>query len=410
MELKINYQYTYFIHPFVIKDGKYQKYLLKLLTDKKCSLKVFQKEKDLKLYQYFLPKVRDFLFSSFSYGNSKLKKLEELPMETRVAILAKNPCNIFEYSLEKDIQGKLNQKSGIFFDIQKIEIICFNTGICFLAIKTNLEEYQDFSNILNFNYKFRDINHELAKLENYDNIHIQTDRFSDIETFQELIRSITTSNVEANKLDIDTERFLTYSYVCIDQEAWNSDKNFDEIQYQFMKYVRILPADNSRDYEYEKIETFSKWKYVKLGLTKLGMMLFSSSKDMNNYTILPEEYENQYFYTYLFNVYKKIYLKKIECELKNNKKIKEARKKFVTFTKNLWIQEITQDETGTLLNQKLQEVLEIDQLYLLIKSKYDILYKEFNIEKNKASIIVITIILIISLIFNILNYIALMSQ
>ena len=36
MELKIKYQYSYFIHPFVIKESKYQKYLLKLLKNKKC--------------------------------------------------------------------------------------------------------------------------------------------------------------------------------------------------------------------------------------------------------------------------------------------------------------------------------------------------------------------------------------
>ena len=43
MELKINYQYSYFIHPFVIKETKYQKYLLKILKDKRFELKVFQK-------------------------------------------------------------------------------------------------------------------------------------------------------------------------------------------------------------------------------------------------------------------------------------------------------------------------------------------------------------------------------
>ena len=79
MELKTNYQYTYFIHPFIIKEGKYQKYILKMLKDKNCKLKIFQKEKDLKTYKYFLPKTRDLLFSSFSFGNSKLKKLEEYP-------------------------------------------------------------------------------------------------------------------------------------------------------------------------------------------------------------------------------------------------------------------------------------------------------------------------------------------
>ena len=398
MELKTNYQYTYFIHPFTIKDGKYKKYLLKMLKDKNCKLKTFQKEKDLKLYQYFLPKVREFLFSSFQYGNAKIKKLEELPIETRVALLDKNACNIFEYSLKKDMQGKLEKSDGIFFSIQKIEIICFDTGICFLAIKTNIEEHSDFNNVLNFNYKFRDINNTLIDLENYDNIRIQTDHFADTKTFQEFVKGITGNDTEIARLNIDTERFLTYAYACIDQDAWNSNKHFNEIQYQFIKYANILPADSSR--EYEKVETFSRWKYAKLGLTKLGMTLFSSSCDLNNYTILPEEYENQYFYTYLFNLYKKIYLKKIALELKDIKKIKKARKKFVEFTKNLWIQEITEDENGTLLNDRLQEVLELDKLYSEVKNKYDILYKEMNIEKERKMAIFIMIVLAILLLLN----------
>lgn len=408
MELKINYQYTYFIHPFVIKDGKYQKYILKMLKDKNCDLKTFQKEKDLKLYQYFLPKTRDFLFSSFNYGTPKVKKLEGLPIETKAKLLAKNPCNIFEYTLKKDIQGKVEQSNGIFFNIPKIEIICFSTGICFLAIKTNVEEYTEFNNILNFNYKFRDINNKLIDLENYDNIRIQTDSFMNSKTFQEFVSGITGANdEEATKLDIDTERFLTYSYICINQDAWDSDNQFENIKHQFSKYVNILPADSSRDYEYEKIEVFSKWKYAKLGLTKLGMMLFSSSSDINNYTILPEEYENQYFYTYIFNLYKKIYLKKMERELRDTIKIKKRRKKFVEFTKNLWVQEITEDETGTLLNDRLQKVFELDKLYREVKSKYDIFYKEMNIEKERKSTIIMAIVLGISLVLNVLNFIAL---
>ncbi len=410
MELKTNYQYTYFIYPFVVKEGKYQKYLLKLLRDKNCNLKVFQKEKDFKLYQYFLPKTRNFLFSSFSYGNTKRKKLEELPIETRAALLAQNPCNIFEYNLEKDIQGKIDEKNGIFFNIQKMEIICFRTGICFLSFKTNIEEYMDFANVLNFNYKFKDSMNESIKFEDYDNIRIQTDSFSDIESFQDFIHGITGSNSEATELNIDTERFLTYSYVCLDQEAWNPEKSFDVIQNQFVKYANILPADNSRDYEYDKVETFSKWKYAKLGLTKSAMTLFSSSKDLNNYTVLPEEYENEYFYTYILNLYKKIYLRKIGIELKNSATIKIARKKFVEFTKNLWIQEITEDETGTLLNHKIQEVLELDNLYMEIKNKYDVFYKELNIEKDRRATIVIGIILVISLLLNLFNFIALTNK
>ena len=381
-----------------------------MLKDENCKLKIFQKEKDFKMYKYFLPKTREFLFSSFSMGNEKVKQLEELPIETRAALLAKYQCNIFEYHLKKDIQAKVQDKSGIFFKIQKIEVICFQTGIAFLVIKTTLDEYEKFSNVLNFNYKFRNINNELSDLENYDNISIQTDSFATAQSFRDFVRKITGGKSEALKLNIDTERFLTYSYVCVDQESWNPTTQFEDIQYYFDKYANILPADNSRELDSDKVETFSKWKYAKLGLTKLGMTLFSSTSDMNNYTILPEEYENQYFYTYIINLYKKIYLRKLENDFKNGKNIKETRKKFIEFTKKMWIQEITDDETGTLLNHKLQEVFELEKLYAEVKNKYDVLYKELNIERNRNSLIIISVILVISLILNILNFIALTNN
>ena len=276
-------------------------------------------------------------------------------------------------------------------------------------MKTNIEEYENFANILNFNYKFRDINSENGNLENYDNIRLQTDSFADVETFREFIRNITGSNIEAMKLDIDTERFLTYSYVCIDGQNWNSETKFEDIKQNFIKYINILPADDSRNYLEEKVDTFSKWKYAKLGISKLGVALFSSSSDMNNYTILPDEYENQYFYTYILNLYKKIYLKKLQLEFKKTNKLKKTRKKFVEFTKKIWIQEITEDETGTILNHKLQDVFELEKLYNEVKNKYDILYKEKNIEKNTNSIILIVIILGITLALNILNFFVLIN-
>ena len=378
-----------------------------MLKDKRCNLKIFQKEKDLKMYQYFLPKTREFLFSSFSFGNAKLKKLEELPIETQSAILSKYECNIFEYTLKKDIQGKIDEKKGIFFNVQKIEVICFKTGIGFLVMKTSIEDYQNFANILNFNYKFKSINQEQTNLDKYDNIRLQTSSFEDVETFREFITGITGANLGASKLDIDTERFLTYSYVCIDQSAWNHENEFEKIKHNFEKYALIFPADNSRNIESKNIKTMSKWKYAKVALSKQGVMLFSSSADMNNYTILPDEYEKQYLYTYILNLYKKIELKKIEQEFKDPKKVKKARNKFVEFTRNMWIQEITEDETGTMLNHKIQEALETEKIFAQVKNKYDILYKDLNIEKNKFATIAISVVLVASLIFNILNFIML---
>lgn len=409
MELKTNYQYTYFIHPFIVKENRYQKYLLKLLKDKKCNIKIFKKEKDLKLYKYFLPEIRKFLFSSFDFTPNKLKELEKLPIETQSALLSRYPCTMFEYVLEKDIQGKTGEEKGIFFGIRKLEIICFNTGICFLCIKTNIENTNRFDDLLNFNYKFRDIKQQF-QLSSFDKIRIQTDAFEDVKSFTDFIGQITGANLEAAKYDIDTERFLSYSYACIEQDYWNEYRKFENIEHNFIKFTNIMPASNIASFIKDESVTISEWKYAKLGLTKQGITLFSSATEMNNYTILPEEFETQYFYTYILNLYKKIYLKKLGFEFSNSKNVKKARKKFIEFTKKILIQEITEDEAGTIINHRLNEVLELDSLYLSTKNKYDVLYKDLNIEKNSKSTIIIAFILLASLIFNIMNFIQILNK
>lgn len=408
MGQKIKYQYSYFIHPFVIKENKYQKYLLKLLKDKNVQLKIFRKEKDLRVYQYFLPKVQEFLFSSFGLSEAKMKKLEELPLETKSAILAEYPCTIFEYNLPRDVHGKTDENC-IFFKIRKLEIICFNTGICFLCIKTNIENTNRFDDLLNFNYKFRDIKQQF-QLSSFDKIRIQTDAFEDVKSFTDFIGQITGANLEAAKYDIDTERFLSYSYACIEQDYWNEYRKFENIEHNFIKFTNIMPASNIASFIKDESVIISEWKYAKLGLTKQGITLFSSATEMNNYTILPEEFETQYFYTYILNLYKKIYLKKLGFEFSNSKNVKKARKKFIEFTKKIWIQEITEDEAGTIINHRLNEVLELDSLYLSTKNKYDVLYKDLNIEKNSKSTIIIAFILLASLIFNIMNFIQILNK
>ena len=403
MELKTNYQYTYFIYPYVIKESKYTKYLLKLLKDENCKLRIFKKDKDLDIYSYFSHRTKNYMFNSFNLTRSKIMKLEELPVDTKAAVLSKNPCTIFEYTINKDIQGKTEERSGIFFKISKIEIICFNTGICFLCIKTNIEESDSFSDVLNFNYKFRDINQEFNNMNNYDNIRVQTNYFSDVKYFKEFITSITGTNIEAMKLDVDTERFLTYSYVCVNQEHWDNTHEFHKIKDNYIKFLNILPSDNSVNYSKENMKVISKWRYAKLGLTKQGATLFCSGADINNYTTFPQKFEEQYLYTYILALYTKIYLKKIDLEFRQGNKVKKTRKEFIKFTQTLWINEITSDDTGSLFFQYLKDVLELDKIYFNTKNKYDILYKELKIEKNTKINILISILLILTIIFNLLN-------
>lgn len=409
MELKSRYQYTYFIHTYIIEQGKYNKYIAKLLKNKNFNLKIFRKVKDLELYTYFLPNIRSFLFKTFELNKSKIDKLEELPFETKVAVLADYPCLTFEYDLKKDMQGKTIDENSIFFKIQKVGVICFNTGICFLYFKTNIEESNRFADVLNFNYKFKDINQEYEVLKKYENIKVQADCFDNMREIRDFISEITGPNFDALKLNLDVERFYTFGYECIDQSNWSSEQDFENIKDEFLKYINIISNDKVvKISENRNIRVISEEAYSKIGISKMGVNLFSSDVDINNYTVLPHQYENQYFYTYILTLYLKIYLKKINYEFVKNKNIKKARQDFVDFTKKIWIQEITSEDFGSLFYNNLINVLEIENLYNQVKSKYDILYRELKIDKTEKLSIFIATTLVVTLVLNMLNWLNLL--
>lgn len=409
MELKTKYQYTYFIYPYIINENKYDKYILKLLNNKNISIKFFEKEKDLDIYSYFLPTIKDFMFQGFEFNKEKIRKFEEFNKDMQTIILSKYPCTMFEYNLGKEIQGKAGEEDGIFFKIQKIELICFNTGICFLLIKTNIEDRALLSDVLNFNYKFRDIYSEFKELKEYENIRLQTTTFGDVKKLTDIIKELTGNILDAKRLDINTNRFLTFAYTCIDQINWNEDKPFKDIEFEFFKYANIFPSSYKSNFDKKHMEILSKWKFIQTGFTKEGMTLLTSSIDIHNYTVLPHVYENQYLYTYILVQYQKLYLKKLENEFKIRSTSSGVRERFIKFTKNLWIQEITNDDIGTKIYSKLRRVTEIEKIYNNIKNKFDIAYKELNIEKESKINKVILMILGISLLLNIVNFIALLK-
>lgn len=409
MELKTKYQYTYFIYPYVINENKYDKYLLKLLNNQNCKVRFFEKEKDLDLYTYFLPKMKEFLFQGFEFSKDKIRKFEEFNKEMQSIILSKYPCTMFSYDLGMDIQGKAGEKEGIFFNMQKMELICFHTGICFLVMKTNIENSKDFRDVLDFNYKFRDINSEFKELKQYENIRLQTAKLSDVKNLSDIIREVTGNVNDAKQLDIDTNRFLTYAYTCIEQTDWNDEKQFKDIEFEFFKYANIFPSAYKSNFDKKHMEILNKWKFIRTGFTKEGMALITSGIDIHNYTKLPYVYENQHLYTYLLVQYQKLYLKKLEHDLKKKNMTSNIREQFIKFTKELWIQEITNDDVGSQIYKKVRRVSEIEKIYSSMKNKFDIVYKELNIQKENKANKIILVILGISLLLNIINFIALMN-
>ena len=416
MDLKVKYQYTYFIKPFLIEEKKYQKYLLSLIKNNKFKLKIFEKERENNLYSFFIKDIRNYFFPTFEFDREKIRDFENMIDSLKAKKLSELHCNIFEYILEDRIQGKVNEEQGIFFDIDKIEIVCLDTGVCFLVIKTNLENSNKFSELLNFNYKFKDINSEYAKLKEFNNIKIQTDRFnnmSELSNFIDDIIGVKNNSIGLKNVDLYNKRFFVYTYSCIEQDAWNKEEDFINLEGNFLKYSNVLSNDETLDLNLKElnknIQNIEQFKYSRFGFTKQSASLMTSSIDINNYTKLLFDYENEYLYTLLISLYQRIYLKKLSNSFKDKKDIKNLRKKFAKFTKEILLNEITNSVTGTVFYNKWREVFEIQETYDEIKNKYDVIYKDLKIEKINKDNKIIWFLLLASIFLNIFNLIAMMS-
>lgn len=404
MELMTKYQYTYFIYPYVIDSNKYNRYIQKLLKNKKFKLRIFEKEKDMHLYQYFLPDIRDYMFWSFGLTKKGIKSFEKLDINLKANLLAEHDCNIFQYELTRDLQGKIGEKGGIFFDINEIKLICYKTGICFLIMKTTLLKNKSFTDILNFNYKFREINSKTYSMKEYENIRLQSDIFKDVKEISSLIGEITGYSLGSKKINLDNEKMIVYSYSCLDQNSWNEETEHESINNLFEKYRGLLPANREIgdvSNRKEKTEIYEN-NYIRYGFSNSGTVLLTSDISTSNYTTVAQKYESEYLYTYILELYKKFLLNKINKDFNKASNFKKVESKFLNFTKKIWIQEITDDEFGKILSKKWHEKLDIEEIFMKLKNKYDILYKKYNIEKisekNEKLAIAVVILIVIGVI------------
>lgn len=401
MELKTSYQYTYFIYPFAIKEENYKRYVTNLIKNKNYQIKFFDSFKNVELFKYFVPNVKEKIFQDFSFTTEKINKFEKLTFNHKIKILEEQNCLIFEYLLSDEIQGKINEKEGIFFTIPKVELVCFKTGICFLMFKTHLIDTNDFEDVLNFNYKFENINFENKNLKKLENIKIQTNKFNNISEISKIIEQITGQRIESNKLDIDENLFLVYTYACLQSNYWNKDIDFENIENEFIKLAEVKPSSREINVDYDKLSMLANASYMKMRVNSKCAALICSDTDANNYTKLAESYENQYLYTYIIALHQKYYLKKINKEFKN--KTKKTIENFIKFNNDIWINEITEDSLGQKIYKRCKEKLNLEDLFNEAKSKYDVFYKKLNIEKNKKTNMIFIILLIISIIIGIAN-------
>lgn len=399
MELKTKYQYTYFIYPYLIEQKNYANYLRRLLKNKQCKLKLFDRKQNLEIDSYFLPEIKAKMFWSIDLRREGIKSYEKMDIRMKANLLSKQRCCFFDYDVKEDIPGKIGEAGGIFFDITKVQIVCFSTGICFLLLKTVLNEGATFPDVLNFNFKFRDIQSEIVKQKEYDNIKIQTNKFQDMQVFSDFLKQITGLNLKARKINLDTNRLITYAYACLDQESWNENTDIATIEKEFDKYRYIKPeGEQISDYDMQ-YKTVYQEKYMYYGFSGNSTVLLTSASNIKNYTKLLFKYENEELYHFIYHLHQKIYLKQLNYEFSKTKKFKVIQEDFLKFAKKDWIYEVTDDEKGVILEKYYKQAQKLNSTFDELKSKYDLLYKEYEIEKvNKNNRWIVAIIFIIMVI------------
>lgn len=377
MELKTKYQYTYFVYPFVVKEKEYTKFIANMILSEKWKAKIFNKIDDIEVDTHFIGTAKNRMFPTLKWNLKDNKEFNKSTTAKKAKTLSELPSCMLEYQFDDDVKGKVEEKNGIFFEISKINLMCFREGICFLLIKAEIDGsiFVNFKDLLNLNYKFRNVTPQFLRIKDYDYIKIQSNRFDTIEDIRKFINKICIGYEETDMQGAYTNRMFVYSYACLDESEWNSYKDFTSIRDYFLKYKHVLASDYNSEFadNIEKDNTYTRWKYSMYGFTKMSGVLFSSATDHFNFTKLPYYYENVYLYIMLYAFYQRLsyvlLLKEIE-DIKNKNIVKN---KILRMAKNNALNQVSNSEHAMMLWQNWSKTFGLDEMYRSMIDCYNIL-------------------------------------
>ncbi len=410
MDLKTVYHYTYFVYPFLVNERRYKDFLWKFLNDEESwSLIIRDNETDLNTHAYFLPYVKKFLFPTIYWTSSFRQEFQEMSNKKKLDTLASLTSVKFKYNIAKSyVSDSDTARAGISFGVPDIDLICFESGICFLKIKAVLDNEGQLysSDILDFNYKFRTINPRYLKRKKTEGIFLKNQEFNGMEDFSGFIEKLLYGYEDVEKENIYFDRLFTYSYICLDQQEWNENRPLDEIINEFYKFQYVLRSDYGSTFDGGfkgfKDNTYTRWKYSIYGFSREAGVVFSSERENFNSTKLPEYFEHMYFYIFLLAFYQRIALILFSQELMTGgkKKIENLKDRFTKFTHFSWFSQITNSEQGMDIWKKWQKAFDLPELFDEVQKEYSEFY-EFTVAKGQEKInLLLIVIYTISVMFS----------
>jgi hypothetical protein len=409
MNLKTVWHYSYFVHPFLIKGNRYKGFIGKLMNDDHWKIDLQGDRIDVNTHSYFLPYVKKFLFPTLFWTREYREEFECMSASRRLDIVTKLPCISFDYFIDtKDRDNYKFSKETLDVEITRVQLICFETGISFLILKTTLEKEDGVcsDDILNFNYKFRTINPRYLKKKKTEGLAIKNAGFTGLEDLAGFIGQLLYGFEDVARENIYFDRLFTYSYMCLDETEWNEERPFSEIINEFYKFQYILPSDygSTFDEHYKDVKgnTYVRWKYSIYGFSRESGVVMSSNRELFNVTKLPQYYETIYFYIFLLAFYQRISLILFSEELMGSDTagVDELKERFTRFTHFSWFSQITNSENGTDVWKKWQKAFDLPAQYEEVQKEYSEFY-EYKVAKGQERINVLLIVIyVISVVFS----------
>lgn len=317
-------------------------------------------------------------------------------------------CVNFTYNLEKNYVSKCTGEQGIGFEISRIELICFEPGICFLIIKAQLDKQDNLtsSKVLDFNYKFRTINPHYLRRKKTDGIFLNNMEFACVGDLSDFIEGLLYGYEDVEQENIYFDRLFTYSYVCLDQSEWNEHRHLERIINEFYKFQYVLPGDYSSTFDENfkgvKDNTYTRWKYSLYGFSREAGVVFSSARENFSCTKLPIYFESMYLYLFIIAFYQRIALILFSQQLMSSgkKKIEDLKDRFTRFTHFSWFSQITNSEQGMDLWKKWQKAFDLPDLFEEVQKEYAEYY-DYTVAQGQEKINTLLIIIyVLSVVFS----------
>lgn len=127
---------------------------------------------------------------------------------------------------------------------------------------------------------------------------------------------------------------------------------------------------------------------------------YSIPEEINKYDI---DENNPRLISYVIELYKKIYLNKIQLEMQSEENFEKSRVSFVKFTEKIFNLDETDKEEEKNLIEDWKKELKLEQSYIKVDNQFDLLYKNNKLNYNNDLVKFSIALFIVAIILGIIN-------